>query len=197
MSTAPPPPAALHLVVAQLRPEASPDAVALAVQRARALAGAPGVRSVLLGRSLAQLVVATWLDDREALDAFAASQPHMIFVMQGLAPVISGMWSASVETATPPPQTTPDALWAFAVPATDGVYEWQVREVLQAIAASPGAVAAGSTFEERERFRAAGIVLFPDTATRSAFEARLAQTRQAWVETVGSLEEALVPGLTA
>lgn len=202
MTTDPPPPlgqpiVALHLVAAQLRPDAPTDAVALAVERARALASVPGVRSVLVGRSEAQLVVATWLDDRAALDAFAASQPHMRFVMQGLAPVIQGMWSAAVETGTPPPEATPHALWAFAVPATDSVYEWQVREVLQQIDASPGVAATGSTFEERERFRAAGIVLLDDAATLAAFASRLAQARDAWAETLGPLQEALVPALPA
>lgn len=186
-------PGVLHVVVARLRPDASPEVIARAEGFARALRDAPGVDSVLVGRSDTQLVVATWLAGREALELFASSRPHMEFVMQGLAPAISGMWSAAVESDTPPPSSPgTSTLWAFALPEAEGVYEWQVRDLLTRIEALPGIAAAGPTVEERERYRAGGVVCIADPA---AFEAHLTAARAEWTDLVGALEEAQVPVL--
>lgn len=190
-------PGVLHVVVASLRTDAPAEAVTRAVDAARALAGAPGVQAVVVGRSDAQIVVATWLGGRESLEAFAASLPHMAFVMRGLAPVISGMWSAAVEAETPPPAAgEPAALWAFALPETAGVYEWQVRDLLTRIEALPGTASVGPTVEERERYRAGGV-LCVSAAERTQFAVRLDAARAAWCELVGPLEEALVAVLPA
>lgn len=182
-------PGALHVVAARLRPDAPRDGVEHAIEAARALTAAPGVATVLVARSDEELVVATWLESRAALDAFAESRPHMTFVMHGLAPVIRGMWSAAVEATcdAPPPDTR--TLWAFALPTTEGVFEWQVRDLLAAIEAMPGAAVTGPTVEERERYRAGGIVcLTPDSA--AAFAEALRHARAGWAEVVGAVEEA-------
>ncbi len=190
-------PGVLHLVVASLRPDAPPEAVARAVDAARALCDAAGVEAVLVGRSEQQLVVATWLGGREALEVFASSRPHMAFVMQGLAPAISGMWSAAVESSTPPPAADAVAwLWAFALPEAEGVFDWQVRDLLARIEALPGAAAIGPTVEERERYRAGGVVCIADPA-RAEFDARLEAARAEWHNLVGRVEEAQVPLLPA
>ena len=184
----------VHIVVAAFRADAAADAVAHATERARALRTAPDVIEVIIGRSEERLVVATWLPGREALDAFAASGEHMSFVMQGLAPAIRGMWSAAVETEGAPPASRPARLWAFALPEREGVYEWQVRDLLDDIATLPGAAAGGPTVEERERFRAGGVVTL--AADDASFEARLEVLRAHWLEVVGPIEEALVPVLS-
>jgi hypothetical protein len=190
-------PGVLHVVVATLRAGVPDEAVARAVDAARALRDAPGVEAVMVGRSGEQLVVATWLGGREALELFASSRPHMAFVMQGLAPVIRGMWSAAVESDTPPP--APDAvgaLWAFALPEAEGVYEWQVRDLLARIEALPGTAAVGPTVEERERYRAGGVVCVPEPA-RAEFDARLDITRREWNDLAEAVDEALVAVLPA
>lgn len=187
----------LHLVVASLRLDAPDEAVARAVDAARALHEAPGVEAVTVGRSGDQLVVATWLGGREALEQFASSRPHMAFVMQGLAPVIRGMWSAAIESDTTPPAADGTAaLWAFALPEAEGVYEWQVRDLLARIEALPGTAIVGPTVEERERYRAGGVVWVPG-AVRPEFDARLATARDQWRDVVGTVAEALVAVLPA
>jgi hypothetical protein len=189
-------PALLHLIVANLRERAEPQAMAHAIDLAGGLADATGVRAVSVGRSDDHLLVATWLADRAALEPFAASAPHMEFVMRGLAPVTARMWSAAVESEAPAPSAVAEAatLWAFALPAGDGVYEWQVLQLLAEVDTLPGATAAGSTVEERERFRAAGVVLLsPDQLP--PFEDALAAARARWTEIAGGLEEVLVPML--
>lgn len=181
-------------MAAALREDAPQDGVARATAYARALRGAPRVIEVILGRSDERLVVATWLEGREALEEFAASTAHMTFIMQGLAPVIRGMWSAAVETDSPAPAVPPERIWAFALPEREGVYEWQVRELLDEIDALPGVAATGQTTEERERFRAGGVVAL--SSADGDFEPRLAAARAGWTDVVGAIEEALVPVLT-
>jgi hypothetical protein len=185
---------ALHVVACKLRPDAIPQALTQAEEAACALIGAPGAEAVLLGRSDQQLVIATWLEGRDVLEPFAASREHMTFIMQGIAPVIAGMWSAAIEVESDPPGGDTAAVWAWALPAREGVYEWQVRDLLAAIDDLPGTAGLGPTVEERERFRAAGVVCLTDEAL-PGFESRLAEARAAWQAVVGGLEEALVPVL--
>lgn len=154
----------LHIVAAELRDDAPPEAVQQALAYARDLETADGVRAVRSGRSETQLIAAVWLDHSAALEPFAASEQHMSFVMRGLAPAIRGMWSASVATEAPPPPSqetavATDSLWLFAVPQFQGVFEWEVRRLLDDVATLPGSVWAGPTVEERERYRAGGAVL--------------------------------------
>ena len=128
-------PGLLHLVIASLRADAEPDALARATDLGRALSAAPGVGAVVVGRSDDRLVVATWLMDRLALEAFAASAPHMEFVMRGVAQVTARMSSAAVEIDTPSDPSIADAgmLWGFALSAQDDVYEWEIRRFLAEI----------------------------------------------------------------
>lgn len=152
----------VHLIAAELRPGASPEAVDTASAAASALADAPGVEASHTGRSATHIIAAAWLPDPIALEPFAASSLHMNFVMRGLAPVIAGMWSVSVTTERDAPRSTPAALWAFAVPEANGVFEWQVHRQLDLISALPGDAWLGPTVEERERYRAGGVVLLDE-----------------------------------
>lgn len=153
-----PAPHVVHIISASFRPDVPEDLVRSTLERARALRGAPGARSVLVANSGLSVIVATWLDGRSGLEPFAASPPHMEFVMRGLAPSISGMWSAAVETEAAPPGPGDVAmLWAFAIRASDSAFEWQVREVLGSLDDLPAVAAAGPTFEERDRYRAGGV----------------------------------------
>ena len=183
----------LHIVAAGLRSAVDGGAIMRAVDLAHGLHDAEGAQSVHVGRSDTHLVVATWLEGRAQLEPFAASAPHMAFVMRGLAAVTDGMWSAAVETdAAPPPAA--DALWAFALRGSDGVYEWQVQDLLAGIERLPGIAACGPTFEERDRYRAAGVVSLAAAET-AAFENALAEARETWAELAASLETALAPSV--
>lgn len=184
----------LHIVTVNLRSPVDGDAITRAVELAHGLQDAEGAQSVHVGRSDTHLVVATWLADRAQLEPFAASEPHMAFVMRGLARVTDAMWSAAVETEAEPPPAA-DALWAFALRASDGVYEWQVQEMLASVERLPGIAACGPTFEERDRYRAAGIVSLAASET-AAFEAALTEARETWGELAPSIEAALAPSVT-
>ncbi len=186
----------LHVVCASVRADASREQRANAVDLARGLAAAPGARGVVVAESTAHLLVATWLDGA-GLEAFAASAQHMAFIMRGVATVTSGMWSAAVETDTPPSITggAPEALFVFGLRAVaDGaqLYEWQVQALLEEVRGLPGDVAAGPTFEERDRFRAAGAVVIPFGGT-PAFDAALAGAGPHWRTSTPALVTALAP----
>ena len=180
----------VHVVCATLRPDAPTEAVTHALALAGSLAAAPGARRSFAGRNAEQLVAVTWLDGRDALEPFAASPAHMAFVMRGLAPCIRGMWSAAVESDTEPPAVVA-SLWVFALQSAETLFEWQVRDLLDVVAAFPGSAAAGPTVEERERYRAGGAVCL-DADDAPAFAAALAQARAAWGEIAPAIVEARV-----
>ncbi|MEX2446871.1 MAG: hypothetical protein WD734_05965 [Dehalococcoidia bacterium] len=180
----------VHVICATLRSDATDEAVAHALDLARDLAGAEGVTRVLAGRGERQLVAVTWLAGREALEPFAASPAHMAFIMRGLAPCISGMWSAAVESDAAPPDGVA-SLWVFALQAAGGLFEWQVRELLDAIEVLPGHAAIGVTVEERERYRAGGAVCLT-SAEVAEFGAALAAARSRWGEPASAVIDAAV-----
>ena len=184
----------LHLVVATLRAalaEAARDDLAAL---ARELRSAEGVQATLAACSEHELITATWLRSADDLEAFASSAPHLRFVLDGVARHTTGMWSAaaSVAAAPPPDPAGVNALWAFGLPADRPAFEWQVRDLLTAIEALPGQSSAGPTTEERERFRAAGVVLVP-LERRAEFDQALGQARSSWDELGESLRDASAP----
>lgn len=187
----------LHLVVAALREPSERQTAETTIVHARALKTAPGVMGQVIGQSGAHLVIGTWLESRDVLDAFAASAEHMRFVMQGLAPVIQGMWSAAIETTAAPAfseiDSTPPVLWAFALPDQEGVYERQVRQFLDLVETIGATAAVGPTVEERDRFRAGGLVSF---TTRSDAEGAIASAKAHWTGLGGQIEDALVARVT-
>lgn len=187
-------PGVVHVIAATLRADTDVSLVDAALERARALRVAPGARRVVLARSEQALLVAIWLPDRAALEPFVASPEHMAFVMRGLAPCIAGMWSAAVESAGPPPSTDEpfEALWVFAVRTSGSAFEWQVRDVLHSLDPLPAAVAAGPTFEERDRYRAGGVACIPAGGSM-AFHASLDAARAAWGDMAPDLVESIAP----
>lgn len=188
MTRPPTEPRVVHVVCAAVRPDAPAEAITQALELAHAMDRAPGARRVLCGADAGLIVAVTWLDGRAALEPFAASPPHMAFVMRGLAPCIRGMWSAGVETDAAPPDAV-GALWVFALRDSETLYEWQVRDLVQAVATLPGHVAAGPTFEERDRYRAGGVVALTG-AEVEPFRAALAAARETW----GDIAELVVEG---
>lgn len=171
----------VHIIAATLRTGLPADVVATTMERAQALRDAPGARTVLLAHSDLSVVVATWLGGRDDLEPFAASRPHMEFVMRGLAPSITGMWAAGVEAEGDAPVGDTSLMWVFAIRSAETVFEWQVRDVLASLQHLPATVVAGPTFEERDRYRAGGVACV-EVSERDAFLAALADLRSSWGE---------------
>jgi hypothetical protein len=99
------------------------------------------------------------------------------------------MWSAAVETETEPPTSRPAHLWAFALPEREGIFEWQVRALLDDIDALPGIAATGPTAEERERFRAGGVICLDD---EPSFRAGLDALQARRHDLMAGMQDALV-----
>ena len=174
----------LHLIVAGIRPDTPAPALTKAEALAQALTAVPGVSGVLRARAPHALVIAAMLDGRDRLEGFAASPEHMALVMRGIAQVTDGMWSASVITELAPDTLTRAAarstrLWAVALADDDALFEWQARALLDRIATLPGTAIAGLTVEERERFRAAGVVLLA-ADQMAEFSLALERARESW-----------------
>lgn len=187
----------LHLVVAALRPDATENDRDHATSLARGLAGIDGVQACVVGRSETALTAAVWIDRRDRIEGFAAAPEHMRFVIEGVANATSGMWSASIalDAAEPPPASGARALWAFALPAEPPAFEWEAQELLSAIGtlgdADDGAIAvfAGPTVEEREQFRAGGVVLTAD-GDAEALSQRIEAAQAGWGALAGRLQSA-------
>tara|TARA_Y100000588_G_scaffold393835_1_gene511460 strand:- start:478 stop:1026 length:549 start_codon:yes stop_codon:yes gene_type:complete len=149
----------VHIITATLRSDSDQQELEHAWDAASTLADSQEVTACHVGRSPNHLVTAVWLSNQGSLEIFAASEPHMKFVMERLAHIIEGMWSVSISVEREPPHSTPDALWAFAIPEIDGVFEWQIERQIDAVNNLPGESWAGRTIEEREQYRAGGVIL--------------------------------------
>ena len=193
----------LHLVVAALRPDASDADLDRATSLAGDLAAIDGVQACVVGRSETALMAAVWIDRRDRIEGFAAAPEHMRFVIEGVANATSGMWSASIAldaNSTAPPGKA-GALWAFALAAEPPAFEWQAQELLSATgdrADGGGALAvfAGPTVEEREQFRAGGVVLAAD-GDADALSRRIEDARAGWGPLADRLQSAVTPVLSA
>lgn len=189
----------LHLVVGSFRPEAAEADRERALRLARALAGAEGVAACVAGRSGEALAAAVWLGARDRLEAFASAPEHMRFVIEGMGRASGGMWSASIALPpdAPPPPSGARALWAFALPSDPPAFEWEARELLDRVAAFAGgadglAAWVGPTVEERERFRAGGVLLAADEDA-SALARRAEAARAGWGPLAARLATAAAP----
>lgn len=176
----------VHVVAARVRADVEVGALDGVVELARGLVEVEDARAVAVGRSEEQLIVATWLRDRASMERFASSAAHMAFIMRGVASVTSGMWSAAAETDVEPPVAAAApaearSMWVFGVHGGDEVYEWEVRGVLDDVGRLDATAACGSTFEERDRFRAAGV-LFASGAQAAEVEASLSVEVARWAE---------------
>jgi hypothetical protein len=179
----------LHLVVAALSPDASDADRDRATSLAADLAAIDGVQACVVGRSETALTAAVWIDRRDRIEGFAAAPEHMRFVIEGVAQATNGMWSASIALDADDALPASDgvrALWAFALPAEPPAFEWEAQELLSAIGTLAGdkgdgvvAVFAGPTVEEREQFRAGGVVLATDGDAEALAE-RIEEARAAW-----------------
>ena len=188
----------LHLVVAALRPDASDADRDRATSLAADLAAIDGVQACVVGRSDTALTAAVWIDRRDRIEGFAAAPEHMRFVIEGVAQATNGMWSASIALDAgdaPPASGGVRALWAFALPAEPPAFEWEAQELLSAIgtvADGDGTlgVFAGPTVEEREQFRAGGVVLATD-GDAEALAGRIEEARAAWGPLADRLQSAI------
>jgi hypothetical protein len=100
------------------------------------------------------------LRDTAALEAFGTHPRHIEYLQRAVLPRVSDLVTADVVTAgAPPPSYRAAACFCAGFQPT--TYDWQVRSLFEAAARLPGsAIIGGSAVNGRQRFRAAGLVLW-------------------------------------
>jgi hypothetical protein len=157
----------LHLLLVRLKPGLSKKARRTIVAEAAALAEIEGVRQAGVveatgGDSTHSLALFLFLRDRQALDEFGAHPAHIRFLRTTLAPLLDSMTGADMAIEAAPPHDYASAC-CFAAAFAPDAYDWQVRGFLDQLASSLDAGAtlcAGLALDERQIFRAAGVVLW-------------------------------------
>ena len=147
------------------------------------------VNAIASGTSNRSIGIGVWLDNTDDLETFAASEEHLVFIMQGLAPIIESLWSAAIDCNDSLPNKENDFIfWLYAFLDHEGVFEWEIQKMLNDIAHLPGRSWEGVTIEERDRFRAGGIVLI-NKDEYEIFSKKLKNAKSDWGNLVNSLTE--------
>lgn len=170
-------PSLLHLLLIRLKPGLSKEACRALLGEAAALAGIDrvhhsGAVEASDGDSTHSLALFLFLSDRQALEEFGAHPTHIRFLRATLAPLLESMSGADVGVEAAPPADYGFACCFGAMFAPDA-YDWQVRAFLDQVRSSLGpeaALCAGLTLDERQAFRAAGVLLCPEPVAPDALK---------------------------
>lgn len=179
----------LHIINAKLKNSSSENEVLAALEKATAMNNISVVNAIASGTSNRSIGIGVWLDNTDDLETFAASEEHLVFIMQGLAPIIESLWSAAIDCNDSLPNKENDFIfWLYAFLDHEGVFEWEIQKMLNDIAHLPGRSWEGVTIEERDRFRAGGIVLI-NKDEYEIFSKKLKNAKSDWGNLVNSLTE--------
>lgn len=108
------------------------------------------------------LAMFAFLRDAAALEGFGTHARHIDYLQSAILPRVSDLVTADVVVAnSPAPSYRAAACFCAAFrPAT---YDWQVRSLFESTSQAPGnAIIGGLAANDRQRFRAAGLALWPD-----------------------------------
>ena len=179
----------LHIINAKLKNSSSENEVLAALEKATAMNNISVVNAIASGTSNRSIGIGVWLDNTDDLETFAASEEHLVFIMQGLAPIIESLWSAAIDCNDSLPNKENDFIfWLYAFLDHEGVFEWEIQKMLNDIAHLPGRSWEGVTIEEGDRFRAGGIVLI-NKDEYEIFSKKLKNAKSDWGNLVNSLTE--------
>ncbi len=179
----------LHIINAKLKKSITENAKFAALEKATNMSNISVVNATVSGFSEQSIGVGVWLNNTDDLETFAASEEHLVFIMQGLAPIIDSLWSAAIDCSDLLPRENNDFLfWLYAFPDHEGVFEWEIQKMLNDISLLPGESWDGITIEERDRFRAGGIVII-NKSEYEIFSKKLEDCKSAWKDRVESLTE--------
>lgn len=197
----------LHLVLMNLRAAAGGSAVSCgdaAIEPILAafsdLAGIDGVLhlgAVQAASDASSHSLATFalLDDVAALEQFGAHPQHIEYVRSTVLPHVRDLVTADVAVADSPPASY-QAAACFCAGFQPTTFDWEVRSLFDAAARAPGNTTIGGlAVDDRQRFRAAGLTLWPDADDWSPGHGSDA-LRRLWYERWGpaATDEAWVVG---
>jgi len=173
----------LHLVLLNLKSapgEAPVDDLLAAFARLAEIDGVLhlGAARAASDDSTHSLAMFALLRDSAALEEFGTHPRHIEYLQTAVLPRVSDLVTADVVVATGPPgqpRTGPRlgaAVWppssyraaaCFCASFQPTTFDWQVRSLFEAAARVPGnATIGGIAADGRQRFRAAGLALWPD-----------------------------------
>ena len=179
----------LHIINAKIKKSTFENEIFAALEKATAMSNISVVNAITSGLSDGSIGVGIWLDNTDDLETFAASEEHLVFIMQGLAPIIESLWSAAIDCNDSLPNRDKDfVFWLYAFPDHEGVFEWEIQKILNDIANLPGQSWTGTTIEERDHFRAGGIVLINKNEYEN-FAKKLKNSKSDWGALANSLTE--------
>jgi hypothetical protein len=102
------------------------------------------------------------LRDATALEEFGTHPRHIEYLQSAVLPRVSDLATADVVVAETPPASYRAAA-CFCASFQPTTFDWQVRSLFEAASQVPGNTTVGGlAANERQRFRAAGIALWPD-----------------------------------
>lgn len=164
----------LHLALMNLRPASAAQAVSPAAETAQAILAAfarlgeidgvlhLGTARAASDESTHSLAMFAFLRDADALERFGTHPRHIQYLRSAVLPQVSDLVTADVVvTGGPPPSYGAAACFCAGFHPT--TYDWQVRSLFEAACRVPGDVTIGGlAANDRQRFRAAGLALWPD-----------------------------------
>ena len=161
-----------HIIAATQKEDLTETQQRELVLQAKELSEDTTVADVWIGkRDLNFVVVLELTVDEHSLELFSDSASHVRFVVHGLGPVITGMWSADFATNSPDPlgnmsQFGPKYLTVIAIKSEARLFEWQIDQWGESLTdfAGRGNMVIGPTIEERDLHRSAGL-LFSENPT--------------------------------
>jgi hypothetical protein len=110
------------------------------------------------------LAMFAFLRDAAALEEFGTDPRHIEYLKSAVLPQVSDLVTADVVVDRSPPPSY-GAAACFCAGFHPATYDWQVRSLFEAAPRSPdSATIGGLAATERQRFRAAGLTLWPDAA---------------------------------
>jgi hypothetical protein len=165
----------LHLALMNLRPahagpavsvgDAAVEAILAAFSRLAKIDGVLHLGAVQAASDASTHSLATFafLHDIAALEKFGTHPHHIEYLRSAVLPQVSDLVTADVEVAgSPPPSYRAAACFCASFRPT--TYDWEVRSLFDAAARMPGNTTIGGlATDDRQRFRAAGLALWPDT----------------------------------
>jgi hypothetical protein len=164
----------LHLVLLNLKPAPGEPAVDDLLAAFGRLAEIDGVLHLGAVRAASDdsthsLAMFALLRDSVALEEFGTHPRHIEYLQTAVLPRVSDLVTADVVAAEGPPGRA--AVWpppsyraaaCFCASFRPTTYDWQVRSLFDAAAQVPGnATIGGMAADGRQRFRAAGLALWP------------------------------------
>jgi hypothetical protein len=159
----------LHLVLLNLKPTSGKAAVDDLLAAFGRLAEIDGVLHLGAARAASDdsthsLAMFAVLRDSVALERFGTHPLHIKYLQRAVLPRVSDLVTADVVVAGEPPPSYRAAA-CFCASFQPTTYDWQVRSLFDAAPRMQGsATIGGIAVNGRQRFRAAGLALWPHTS---------------------------------